>query len=73
MHQGPREAFARGLPLIDLRLVCDEDADFANPIEPSARGGGKIAAEIARLLAEHPFERRRSAVYAGGSRSAGGR
>lgn len=37
-----REAFAHGLPLIDLRLVCAEDADFANPIEPSVAGGEKI-------------------------------
>jgi hypothetical protein len=36
-----RQAFARGLTLIDLRLICDEDADFANPIEPSARGGAR--------------------------------
>jgi lysophospholipase L1-like esterase len=60
-----REAFARGLPLIDLRLVCGEDADFANPIEPSARGGAKIAREIARVVAEHDFARRRSEVFAG--------
>jgi hypothetical protein len=46
-----REAFARGLPVIDLRLVCDEDADFANPIEPSVRGGAKIAAAVASLVA----------------------
>jgi hypothetical protein len=44
-----RAAFARGLPLIDLRLVCDEPADYANPIEPSVRGGAKIAAAVARL------------------------
>jgi lysophospholipase L1-like esterase len=60
-----REAFPRGLPLIDLRLVCDEDADFANLIEPSVTGGGKIAAVIVRMLAEHDPGRRRSAVYAG--------
>jgi hypothetical protein len=60
-----REAFARGLPLIDLRLVCGEDADFANPIEPSVTGGGKIAAVVVRMLAEHDPGRRRSAVYAG--------
>lgn len=42
-----RAAFSRALPLIDLRLICDEDADYANPIEPSARGGAKIAAAIA--------------------------
>src|SRR5918997_5132491 len=52
-----RAAFARGLPLIDLRLVCDDDADYANPIEPSSRGGDKIARTIARLLAEHDFSR----------------
>jgi hypothetical protein len=45
-----REAFGRGLPLIDLRLVCDEDADYANPIEPSVHGGAKIAHAIAALV-----------------------
>jgi hypothetical protein len=44
-----REVFSRGLTLIDLRLICDEDADFANPIEPSAHGGAKIARAIARF------------------------
>ena len=58
-----RAAFAHGLPVLDLRLICDEDADFANPIEPSAQGGEKIAAAIARLLAEYDFARRRSAVF----------
>jgi lysophospholipase L1-like esterase len=58
-----RAAFAHGLPLLDLRLICDEDADYANPIEPSAHGGEKIAAAIARLLAEHDFARRRSEVF----------
>ena len=48
-----REAFARGLTLIDLRLVCDAPGDLANPIEPSVQGGGKIAAAIARFMAEH--------------------
>lgn len=39
-------ALARRLALIDLRLVCDEPADYSNPIEPSAHGGGKIARAI---------------------------
>jgi lysophospholipase L1-like esterase len=43
-----REAFSRRLPLIDLRLICDEADDYANPIEPSAKGGDKIAAAIAQ-------------------------
>ena len=58
-----RQAFAHGLPVIDLRFVCNEDADYANPIEPSAQGGNKIAAAIARLLTQHDFSGRRSAVY----------
>jgi hypothetical protein len=41
-----RQAFTRGLSLLDLRIICNEDADFANPIEPSARGGEKIARAI---------------------------
>ena len=45
-----RAAFSRGLPLVDLRLICSEAADYANPIEPSARGGAKIAEAIARLV-----------------------
>jgi hypothetical protein len=61
-----REAFGRGLSLLDLRLICAEDADYANPIEPSVQGGGKIAAAIAALLAGDPGGRRpRSAVLAG--------
>ena len=45
-----RAAFSRGLPLVDLRLICSEPADYANPIEPSEQGGNKIAAAIARLV-----------------------
>lgn len=42
-----RAAFAGGLPLLDLRLICTEQADYANAIEPSERGGEKIARAIA--------------------------
>jgi hypothetical protein len=45
-----RGAFARGLSLLDLRLICNDDADFANPIEPSTRGGAKIADAIVRFV-----------------------
>ena len=45
-----REAFSRRLPLIDLRLICDQPDDYANPIEPSAKGGDKIAAAIAQAV-----------------------
>jgi hypothetical protein len=42
-----RVAFGRGTALIDLRLICDQSADYANPIEPSSAGGGKIARALA--------------------------
>ncbi len=41
-----RAAFVHRLPLLDLRLICTEEGDYANPIEPSARGGEKIARTI---------------------------
>jgi hypothetical protein len=58
-----REAFMAGLPLLDLRLICDRDEDYANPIEPSEAGGRKIAAAIVRLVGEHRFERGRTEVF----------
>ena len=58
-----RQAFLEGVPLIDLRLVCDEDSDYANEIEPSEKGGGKIASAIVRLISEHNFESRRTEVF----------
>jgi hypothetical protein len=57
-------AFGRGLPVLDLRLICDRDEDYANPIEPSSVGGAKIADAIVRLLATHDFRRGRTEVYA---------
>jgi hypothetical protein len=38
------------LRAIELRCICTEPADYANPIEPSARGGMKIARAIARAV-----------------------
>ncbi|HEY8563864.1 MAG TPA: SGNH/GDSL hydrolase family protein [Beijerinckiaceae bacterium] len=58
-----RLAIGRGLPVIDLRLVSNEPADYANPIEPSARGGEKIAASIASLVLNHDFAAGRTAVF----------
>ncbi|MBK8464921.1 MAG: SGNH/GDSL hydrolase family protein [Chloracidobacterium sp.] len=58
-----RQAFLAGLPLIDLRYVCDEDADYANPIEPSVVGGAKIAKTIIRVANEHRFEESQIGVY----------
>ena len=45
-----RVATEHTLSVIDLRLVCTEPSDYANPIEPSVKGGGKIARAIARAV-----------------------
>ena len=58
-----RAAFDARLDVIDLRLVCDADADYANPIEPSVRGGAKIAAVIARRLDRDGSARDASTVH----------
>ncbi len=57
-----RAAFAHGLPLLDLRLICTEAGDYANPIEPSSQGGEKIARAIAELV-EHGFAAGRTEVF----------
>jgi hypothetical protein len=58
-----REAFMAGVPLLDLRLICNEDADYANEIEPSVAGGEKITDVILQVVAEHDFSRRRTEVF----------
>ena len=60
-----REAAARALALIDLRLICTEDADLANPIEPSVIGGAKIANAIAAFAADYDASRGRCEVFTG--------
>ena len=45
-----RLAAERALPVIELRHVCTEAGDYANPIEPSVQGGAKIAGAIARAV-----------------------
>ncbi len=52
-----------GLPVIDLRAVCDQPEDFANPIEPSAHGGEKIARAIHRVLTTHAFSSQQNTIY----------
>jgi hypothetical protein len=61
------EAARAGVPVLDLRLVCTDAADYSpvSPIEPSARGGAKIARAIAALLRRHDFASRRTVVYGG--------
>ncbi|HVW00994.1 MAG TPA: SGNH/GDSL hydrolase family protein [Planctomycetaceae bacterium] len=60
-----REAIRVGLPVLDLRLVCDSPRDYSevSPIEPSEAGGSKIARAIRRVLASHDFNRTETVVY----------
>jgi lysophospholipase L1-like esterase len=60
-----REAAAAGLPVLDLRRVCDRAADYSDvsPIEPSRAGGAKIAAAVARVVTAHDFARGECVVY----------
>jgi hypothetical protein len=51
-------AFRNGCDVIDLRAVCDDPRDYANPIEPSERGGEKIARAIATAVTDYGTARR---------------
>jgi lysophospholipase L1-like esterase len=62
-----REAAARGLALIDLRLILTADSDLANPIEPSVSGGAKIANAIAAFAADYDLAKGRCEVFTGES------
>ena len=61
------EAIARGIPIVDLRRICTDADDYSvvSPIEPSCRGGEKIAAALNRVLEEHDFSAGRTVVYTG--------
>ena len=58
-----RNAVEIGAPVIDLRLVCTESDDYANEIEPSVQGGKKIARAIWRVMQEHHWQKKVTAIY----------
>jgi hypothetical protein len=47
-----RLAIEKYLKVIYLRSVCTDAGDYANEIEPSSRGGAKIAGAIVRAVTE---------------------
>lgn len=47
-----RLALEHRLRVLDLRRICSDPEDYANPIEPSSLGGDKIARAIVRTLAD---------------------
>lgn len=58
-----RLAFGAGVPVMDLRLICNEETDYANPIELSSAGGRKIAEVVCRVITQHDFGRQRTEVF----------
>jgi hypothetical protein len=58
-----RTACRFGVPVLDLRQICTEYADYANDIEPGVPGGRKIVRGILRVLNEHDFSKSRTAIY----------
>lgn len=58
-----RQAAVNGIPILDLRLVCSELDDYANEIEPSGKGGMKIATAIVRMLQLHDFSSPKTQIY----------
>jgi hypothetical protein len=60
-----REAAAARLPIIDLRVLCDQPADYSHvsAIEPSAVGGLKISRVIAEVVTTHDFSRGLCVIY----------
>lgn len=60
-----REAIRHELPVLDLRMVCTEPDDFSekSPIEPSSKGGEKVAARIVDVIHSHDFSKRHCRVY----------
>jgi hypothetical protein len=57
-----RNAIMAGVPLLDLRLICNEESDYANEIEPSVAGGEKITDAILNSITEHDFVRQRTEI-----------
>ena len=44
------EASLRRLSILDIRAIFTDSGDYANPIEPSVRGGQKLANAIVELV-----------------------
>jgi hypothetical protein len=58
-----QEAVNFNIPVIDLRLIFNDKSDYANPIEPSAIGGLKMAKVIREVVYKHDFLSNDTTVY----------
>jgi hypothetical protein len=50
-------------PVLELRAICTDTADFVSQIEPSLHRGAKIAAAICRTFVEHDFGTRQTVIF----------
>ena len=55
----------QGIPVLDLRAICDEPSDYSvvSPIEPSSTGGQKIARRMVEIVTQHNFGDHACKVY----------
>ncbi len=60
-----RTAAERRLDVLELRTICTEPADYANPIEPSGQGGLKIARGVAYMVGAIPTETPPTRLWSG--------
>ncbi|MEY4562873.1 MAG: hypothetical protein RLZZ618_2150 [Pseudomonadota bacterium] len=60
-----RVASEHRLKVIDLRRICVQPSDYANPIEPSSQGGHKIALAMVQAVTEDALPLRGAHVVAG--------
>ena len=58
-----QEAVNFNIPVIYLRLIFNDKSDYANPIEPSAIGGLKMAKVIREVVYKHDFLSNDTTVY----------
>lgn len=58
-----RAAAARGWPLVDLRVIFSEPSDYANAIEPGAKGGYKLARAIVAAIDGSSSPSGRAGIY----------
>ncbi len=62
------ESIRRGVPVLDLRIICTESKDYSqySPIEPSEIGGAKIVRGLKHVFLSHDFQSLDSIIYGQG-------
>jgi hypothetical protein len=50
-------------PVLELRAICTDAADFVAQIEPSLHGGAKIAEAICQSFVGHDFGTRQTVIF----------